>query len=65
MRFLYVLTKEYSDGSGFYVNGVTDSEVAAIAWRAGENHKAYHVRLNAIEPEGWNELSLVGKEVTA
>ena len=48
---LFVLTKEYSDKSGFHVCGVTDNPQLAAAWQiAGSDPetRVYKVQLNLV-----------------
>lgn len=52
MKWIWILTYEYSDKSGFYVYGVTDSWLAAKAWMQGSPHnseqKAYKMEMNSL-----------------
>lgn len=61
MALIYVLTKEFEDGSGFGVCGATTSEGIANAWRiAGNNDPvacAYPIDLDGeILGEGYKML---------
>jgi hypothetical protein len=52
MKWIWILTYEYSDKSGFHVYGVTDNHLAAKAWMDGSPHsveqKAYKMEINTL-----------------